>query len=77
MKEGTMMKMSKRETEIVKLLAKGLSNREISGKLSISVRTVESYMQRIFVKLNAKNRCNAIALYMQARYGPPAGRLQR
>jgi DNA-binding CsgD family transcriptional regulator len=43
--------LSERETEILTLLAKGKSNKEIASVLNISVRTVETYRKRVFLKL--------------------------
>jgi len=44
--------LSERETEVVTLLAKGRSNKEIASLLNISVRTVETHRKRVFLKLN-------------------------
>jgi DNA-binding CsgD family transcriptional regulator len=44
--------LSKREGQIVTLLAKGRSNKEIANTLNISVKTVESYRARVFLKLD-------------------------
>jgi DNA-binding CsgD family transcriptional regulator len=45
--------LSRREQEVVRLLAEGKSNKEISSILAISVRTVESYRTRLMFKLGA------------------------
>ena len=45
-------RLSEREREIVAFLAIGRSNKEVAAKLDISVKTVESYRSRIFLKLN-------------------------
>jgi DNA-binding NarL/FixJ family response regulator len=45
-------RLSEREREIVAFLAIGRSNKEVASKLEISVKTVESYRSRIFLKLN-------------------------
>jgi DNA-binding NarL/FixJ family response regulator len=47
--------LSMRETEVVKLVAGGKSNREISEALSISIRTVEAHRANITSKLKLKN----------------------
>lgn len=47
---------SDREFEVLKLIAKGLSFREIAKQLFISSRTVESHKNNMMVKLNAKNK---------------------
>lgn len=52
--EGT-KEISKRETEILELLARGLSNQQIGEKLFISTRTVESHKTHIMQKLGLKS----------------------
>jgi DNA-binding NarL/FixJ family response regulator len=48
--------LSPRETEIVKLVAEGLSSREIAGTLHISEKTVERHRSNVFEKLGLKDR---------------------
>lgn len=48
--------LSARETEVLKLIAQGLSYKEIAAKLFISSRTVESHKNNIMVKLNLQNK---------------------
>ena len=45
-----------REREIAAMVAAGLSNRAIADRLSVSVRTVDGHLYRIFTKLNIQNR---------------------
>ena len=52
--------LSNRETEIFHLLAEGLSNKEIAAKLYISPETVKTHLQKIYRKLNAKGRLDAL-----------------
>ncbi len=52
--------LSKRETEVLKLCSEGISNKEISEKLFISVRTVESHKNHIMQKLNLKSSVEMI-----------------
>lgn len=54
--------ISKREYEVLQLIAKGLSNREISEKLYVSLNTVKSHSSNLFMKLNARSRTQAILL---------------
>lgn len=48
--------ISKRESEVVRLICQGLSNQEISDKLFISLQTVKDHTHRIFVKTGVRNR---------------------
>lgn len=52
--------LSKREIEILKLFAEGVSNQEIADKLFISVRTVESHKNHIMQKLELKNTVDLV-----------------
>lgn len=47
--------LTKRETEILKLICDGLSSKDISHKLFISINTVETHRKKILTKLNVKN----------------------
>ncbi|WP_129657170.1 response regulator [Rothia uropygialis] len=53
--------LSERETEILRLLATGLSNRELSKKLFISEATVKTHLVHIYGKLGVENRTAAIS----------------
>ena len=55
-----MMKLSERESEILKMLAEGRSVREISETLFISIKTVGSHKQNIFDKLEFENMAQLI-----------------
>lgn len=48
--------ISKREYEVLGLLAKGFSNQEIADKLFVSKNTIKTHTSRLFEKLEAKNR---------------------
>lgn len=52
--------LSKREIEVLKLYAEGYSNKEISDKLFISIRTVESHKNHIIQKLDLKSPVDLI-----------------
>ncbi|HYR74435.1 MAG TPA: LuxR C-terminal-related transcriptional regulator [Pyrinomonadaceae bacterium] len=51
-----------RELEILELIAAGLSNREIAEKLFVSENTVKTHSSRLFDKLSAKRRTQAVQL---------------
>lgn len=52
--------ITNREFEILKLLARGLNNTEISRTLAISETTVKTHMAKIFVKLEVRDRVQAL-----------------
>ena len=52
--------LSERESEILKLVAMGMSNKEIARKLFLSERTIKAHLTNIFNKLNVASRSEAI-----------------
>jgi DNA-binding CsgD family transcriptional regulator len=54
--------VSPRETDIVREICNGLSNKEISDKLFISLQTVKDHTHRIYIKTNVRNRVQLINL---------------
>jgi two-component system, NarL family, response regulator LiaR len=52
--------ITRRELEILELIAQGMSNREIAGKLYVSENTVKTHSSRVFDKLGAKRRTQAV-----------------
>jgi DNA-binding CsgD family transcriptional regulator len=54
--------ITKRELEILELIAHGLSNREIAEKLFVSENTVKTHSSRLFDKLSAKRRTQAVQI---------------
>jgi DNA-binding CsgD family transcriptional regulator len=54
--------LSPRESEVLRLVAEGLANREIAGRLFIAERTVRYHLSSAFGKLGADNRTQAVAL---------------
>ncbi len=53
--------LTPREIQIAKLIADGLKNKEIGEILFLSPKTVQSYLKRIFVKMNVQSR-SAVAI---------------
>jgi DNA-binding NarL/FixJ family response regulator len=58
--EEPLEKLTDREEEILKLLAAGLSNREIAQQLSLSEGTVKNHISAILAKLHANDRTQAV-----------------
>lgn len=58
--------LSERETEVVRMIAHGYSNKEIAAKLGLSVKTVETYKTRSLEKLGLRSRVD-IVRYAAAR----------
>lgn len=54
--------ITKRELEILELIAHGMSNREIAEKLFVSENTVKTHSSRLFDKLSAKRRTQAVQI---------------
>ena len=59
-KEIEKLGISKRELDVLNLMATGLSNEEIAGKLFISLNTVKTHSSNIFLKLDVKRRTQAV-----------------
>lgn len=55
--------LSSRETEVLRLLSDGLTDREIASALAISPRTVESHVSNVLRKLGVRNRAEAAQRY--------------
>jgi DNA-binding CsgD family transcriptional regulator len=53
--------LTKRETEVLRLLGEGLSNAEIAKRLFISPKTAEHHVGRIYAKLDLRSRAEAAA----------------
>jgi putative nucleotidyltransferase with HDIG domain len=57
--------LSDREVEVLRLLARGLANKEIARRLSISPRTAEHHVQHIYTKIGASTRASATLFGME------------
>jgi LuxR family maltose regulon positive regulatory protein len=58
--------LTKREAEVLALVALGLTNKEIAQRLDLSRRTVETHVERVLGKLNAASRTRAVAEAIRA-----------
>jgi len=66
--------LTERETEVLVLVAQGLSNQEIAGRLYVSVETVRTHVKRIYAKLGVRDRVHAvIAAYESGLASRPSG----
>jgi DNA-binding NarL/FixJ family response regulator len=59
--------LSERESEVLRMTARGLSNKEVAGRLAISIKTVETYKARAAEKLGLQSRAEI------TRYGAAQG----
>jgi two-component system, NarL family, nitrate/nitrite response regulator NarL len=63
-------RLTKREEEVARLVAAGLSNREVSEKLGLSQHTIKNYLSRVFEELDISNRTE-LFLYVLSQTKPP------
>lgn len=59
--------LTEREEQILKLIANGLRNKEISNSLAISESTVENHIHHIYTKLDITNRAQAVVYAFESR----------
>lgn len=57
--------LSEREVDVLRLVAMGLSNREIARKLHISPRTAEHHVQHVYAKIDLSTRAGAALFAME------------
>ena len=66
--------LSRREAEIMDLIASGMSNQQIAAACFISEKTVKNHINRIFAKLHSTSRAEASAKWLDAGPGSRPGR---
>ena len=59
-------RLTQREQDVLRLLADGLSDRDVGAALTISTRTVETHVSNILHKLGCRNRAEAARRYREA-----------
>ncbi len=59
------MKLTPKEFKILGLVALGYTDKEVSVKAKITYSTVRSHVDRLVLKLNARNRTHAAIIYMK------------
>ena len=65
---GQPVSLSRREIEVLKLVANGLTNKEIAEKLFISPLTVDSHRKNLIAKLEARNTASLIKIALEYGY---------
>ncbi|MEU9833228.1 response regulator transcription factor [Streptosporangium sp. NPDC048047] len=58
--------LSERELQVIRLVARGLSNQEIADELCLSLETVRTYLRRVFAKLDVRDRTHLAVLAHEA-----------
>ena len=65
--------LTARESEVLTLLAEGLSNKEIAQKTNITVGTIRTHLEHIYRKLHVRGRTEAMAKYFRAKQNAATG----
>ncbi|MBI4280468.1 MAG: response regulator transcription factor [Armatimonadetes bacterium] len=68
--EALVEPLSERETEVLRLLALGLTNKDMAQKLILSVRTVEAHLRSVYSKLGVGSRTEAALWAVRHGHGP-------
>lgn len=70
--DSTVEALTERELEVLRLAAKGYTNKAIGAELSISDRTVQGHLAKIYAKMGAASRTEAVMLAVTLGWIPPA-----
>ncbi len=62
--------LSKRELDVLQLMAEGLSNQEISERLFVSLNTIKTHSAKVFEKMEVKRRTQAVEMGKRLRIIP-------
>jgi len=61
------LELTRRETEVLQLIADGLGNREIAQQLFLAEETVKTHVRNVLTKLQARSRSHAVAIALRHR----------
>lgn len=67
----TLPSLSDREAEVLRLLARGLSNAEIAGELYLGHETVKTHVRSLLTKLGARDRTQAVIVAFESGFAQP------
>jgi DNA-binding NarL/FixJ family response regulator len=65
--------LTPREVDVLKLIARGLSNPDIADQLSISEATVKTHLNRVMTKLDLNSRAQAVVIAYETGLVTPGG----